>query len=284
MKKVLIRIVILLTVSFNFACSDCPDCDSECTVNCCSDQADNGLSEILIVVSPNWFNGFNANIMIWADENRTQKVVDDSVTITLDGQVFSYELEPGDYWLNIMGEGFTSYKYFYLPPDDSTAINVELLDDYTVEWILDYRNDSPTTGTVSPETHLLWFELSQNWLEMLYLQGLVFHIENPGNAVTIESCKLQFYTLAGWRDVSTPVSNICPSGYCNYIFDVSDQTLDPYLYIHPNSPYLYALSCDVSAAQPGAVVKAYNLGFGFKNSYLLPFSVTVSPEYPEVTF
>ncbi|MFC1598404.1 hypothetical protein ACFL2U_00110 [Patescibacteria group bacterium] len=285
MKKLIILAFVVFACYFTMACN-VDDCDSgDCNINYNPVLQEDILSEILIVVSPNQFNGSLANVMIWADEDRSDMVVDETESIFMDGQVLSYFLEPGDYWLNIISPKFTSYKHFTILPGKNMAIEVELLDAYTVEWIINNSNNSPSTGVISPETHLLWFEVSQNWLEMLYLHGFLFQVDNPGDAVTIDTCKIQIYTLAGWSPMSLPAGNSCTSPGCyNYHFTVDNGMIDPYWYIHPNSPHLFAFVCEVTAAQPGSVIKVNNMGFGFKNSYLLPFSVSVPPEGPDVTF
>ncbi len=285
MKKLVILLTIGIFAIFFTGCNiDCPDCKSgDCAIECCPDQNEETASEVFIIVSPNQFNGDSGDIQIWEKELLGLLVVDEPITIHQDQEVFSYELDPGSYSVRIIGERFTSYANFDLPPNASTAVNVELLDSYTVEWIIDYRNDSPTVGTVSSETHLLWFEISHNWHEMLYLQGLSFGIQNPNATVTIDTCKIQIYTLAGWNDVSLPVNDTC-TGCSNFQFLVQEDTLDRYLYIYPNSPHLFAFVCDISAAPSGANLQTDIMGFGFKNSYLTPFLIHWDSTGQGITF
>ena len=254
MKKCLILVVLVALIAL--LCGACqPNGDDITVIN--QPQAEPGPSGVNIFLKTQIAQGEYGDIEIYRTINDTDYKID----LPLDGWTvmhqaeYTFELDPGDYWLSISGNNFDAVANFTVESGKMTDLTVTL-NEWRVPTLWFYTNAASPSGAIASgmNVEIFRFNVMHDWDVALSPYDIGFSVMLGGSA-QVDNCQLQILTLTGFQTIGGPVSGNCDTQDCSFHYSTFLGNLDS-VPINPSSTNVYSLRCDIMGTS-GDTMQAY---------------------------
>ncbi len=277
MKKLIFAVLVAIFCLSHVACQQVEGDENYVYIN----NNDCGCDGDTTVVGPSGVNIFlqtsiavgqwnNLNIDMVVD-GVMYDVVDDYTV--MDQAIYTYELNPADYHLEIWGFNYNASADFTVCEGQMTDVSVEM-NEWPVPTFYLLRSPNSPSGLIVPGVHQKIYEIKimHDWNQPLTPTHLGFYgnvAYNGSGTASIDNCELTILTLAGWNTIGGPVSGT--PVYTGKIFEyTAPGSLDDTLPVYPGSVNTYALFCDVYGQSNDVIsIGMYSFGAYSDVGYLI---------------
>ncbi len=256
MKKLMFAVLITIIGLFTYACQEGDINNNSVYVDDChcdgSTVAETGANFIANATDS---YGKQALLSVWqidVNGNREAVIIE---TITVTEEDFFKSLPEGEYWVEISSLNNDFYGDTHFIVNGVISDVFIYLDEYQLVKVVFTRlDDSPVSAIVGKDIPVFDFSSWISSYDPISLSYQTFQIYCPPSVI-IEKAHLQWYTLAGWKEVAIPNENWMGSN--NFSL-----TLDPYLLIHHTGINNFRLTLDILGANPGDTLQAEMVDVG----------------------
>ncbi len=207
---------------------DCVYCDDGNT------QSQQGIVSVTIILLADQSVGRDGMLTIYQKTESEDHLISDIPILITNGGQFSFDLEPGHYWVAATGTAFTSYAEFTAATGQNNVIVLEMYEWPIITFYANLSAQSPSGAQpIGYGVEIMRFSLLHDWPEDLHPDHVTFQINYTLN-LSLNACYLTwlnpasgFYENLGaspasdhlvtfWVDPNLPESTIPTGGMTTY--------------------------------------------------------------------